>query len=58
VRDFDVVVVGTGFGRTVAALRLTEKGYRVAVLEEERRFEPKDFPATNWHVRDYRGARA
>jgi cholesterol oxidase len=52
-RDFDVVVVGSGFGGAVAALRLTEKGYRVAVLEEGRRFEPDDFPATNWHVRDY-----
>jgi cholesterol oxidase len=53
VRDVDVVVVGSGFGGAVAALRLTEKGYRVAVLEEGRRFEPEDFPTTNWHVRDY-----
>jgi cholesterol oxidase len=52
-RDVDVVVVGSGFGGAVAALRLTEKGYRVAVLEEGRRFEPEDFPTTNWHVRDY-----
>jgi cholesterol oxidase len=52
-RDVDVVVVGSGFGGAVAALRLTEKGYRVAVLEEGRRFEPGDFPTTNWHVRDY-----
>ena len=52
-RDFDVVVFGSGFGGAVAALRLTEKGYRVAVLEEGRRFEPADFPKTNWHVRDY-----
>ena len=52
-RDFDVVVVGSGFGGAVAALRLTEKGYRVGVLEEGRRFEPEDFPTTNWHVRDY-----
>jgi cholesterol oxidase len=51
--DFDVVVVGSGFGGAVAALRLTEKGYRVAVLEEGRRFAPDEFPATNWRVRDY-----
>ncbi len=51
--DVDVVVVGSGFGGAVAALRLTEKGYRVAVLEEGRRFEPEDFPQTNWHIRDY-----
>jgi len=49
----DVVVVGSGFGGAVAALRLTEKGYRVAVLEEGRRFEPQDLPKTSWRVRDY-----
>src|ERR1700704_1537184 len=52
-RDFDVVVVGSGFGGAVAALRLTEKGYRVAVLEEGRRFALEDFPATNWRGRDF-----
>jgi cholesterol oxidase len=52
-RSVDVVVVGSGFGGSVAALRLAEKGYEVAVLEEGRRFEPEDFPKTNWHVRDY-----
>jgi cholesterol oxidase len=51
--DYDVVVVRSGFGGAVAALRLSEKGYRVAVLEEGRRFEPADFPKTSWHVRDY-----
>jgi cholesterol oxidase len=53
VPDFDVVVVGSGFGGAVAALRLAEKGYRVAVLEEGRRFDPPDFPRTSWRVRDY-----
>jgi cholesterol oxidase len=51
--EYDVVVVGSGFGGAVAALRLTEKGYRVAVLEEGRRFEPPNFPKTSWRVRDY-----
>ncbi|SDI23268.1 cholesterol oxidase [Actinokineospora alba] len=50
--DYDVVVVGSGFGGSVSALRLTEKGYRVAVLESGRRWEPKDFPKSNWHLRD------
>ena len=44
IQEFDVVIVGSGFGGSVAALRLTEKGYRVAVIEAGRRFEDKDFP--------------
>ncbi|MBE7700384.1 GMC family oxidoreductase [Oerskovia sp. Sa1BUA8] len=52
-RDVDVLVVGSGFGGSVAALRLTEKGYRVAVLEAGRRFADEDFAATSWHLRDF-----
>ncbi len=48
--DFDVVIIGSGFGGSVAALRLTEKGYRVAVLEAGRRFSDKDFPKTSWRL--------
>jgi cholesterol oxidase len=51
--DVDVVIVGSGFGGSVAALRLTEKGYRVAVLEAGRRFRPEDFPVTSWNLRDF-----
>ncbi len=53
VHDVDVLVVGSGFGGSVAALRLTEKGYRVAVLEAGRRFAPEDFARTNWNLRRY-----
>jgi cholesterol oxidase len=53
VTDFDVLVVGSGFGGSVAALRATEKGYRVGVLEAGRRFGPDDFPRTSWRVRRY-----
>ena len=61
--DYDVVVIGSGFGGSVAALRLTEKGYRVAVLEAGQRFDdpardaPADrhraLPRNSWHARRY-----
>ena len=51
--DVDVLVIGSGFGGSVAALRLTEKGYRVAVLEAGSRFAPADFARTNWNLRRY-----
>jgi cholesterol oxidase len=50
---YDVVVVGSGFGGSVAALRLTEKGYRVAVLEAGRRFDETSYPKTSWQVRSF-----
>jgi cholesterol oxidase len=52
-QDFDVVVIGSGFGGSVAALRLTEKGYKVCVLEAGRRFSDKDFPKTSWRLRRF-----
>ncbi|GAB2993858.1 GMC family oxidoreductase [Amycolatopsis acidiphila] len=51
--DYDVVVIGSGFGGSVAALRLTEKGYRVGVLEAGRRFADHEFAKNSWHLRDY-----
>src|SRR4029079_2964472 len=50
--DYDVIVIGSGFGGSVSALRLTEKGYRVGVLEAGRRGTSADFPKTNWRLRD------
>jgi cholesterol oxidase len=49
----DVLVIGSGFGGSVAALRLAEKGYRVTVLEAGRRFRPQDFARTSWDVRRF-----
>ena len=51
--DYDVVVIGSGFGGSVAALRLTEKGYRVAVLEAGQRFTDRNLPKTSWHLRNF-----
>ena len=48
--DYDVAIIGSGFGGSVAALRLTEKGYRVVVIEAGRRFEDSDFPKTSWRA--------
>ncbi len=50
---YDVIVIGSGFGGSVSALRLTEKGYKVAVLEAGRRFRDEEFATTSWHLRDY-----
>ncbi len=47
----DYLIVGSGFGGSVAALRLVERGCRVTVLEQGRRFAPADFAATNWDLR-------
>ncbi|MCO5999141.1 GMC oxidoreductase [Actinoallomurus rhizosphaericola] len=60
--DYDVLVIGSGFGGSVTALRLTEKGYRVGVLEAGRRFDDpdgapgrrhQDLPKTSWRTRRY-----
>jgi cholesterol oxidase len=53
VADYDVLVIGSGFGGSVTALRLTEKGYRVGVLEAGRRFTDDTLPKNSWHVRDF-----
>ena len=52
-RDYDWLVVGSGFGGSVAAHRLTEKGYRVAVLESGRRYGDHEFPRSTWDIRRY-----
>ena len=51
--DYDVLVIGSGFGGSVTALRLTEKGYRVGVLEAGARFADDEFAETSWDSKKY-----
>ncbi|WP_367124387.1 GMC oxidoreductase [Streptomyces phytohabitans] len=51
--DYDVLVIGSGFGGAVSALRLTEKGYSVGVLEAGRRFTRETLPKNSWDLRNY-----
>jgi cholesterol oxidase len=50
---YDFVIIGSGFGGSVCAMRLTEKGYSVLVLERGKRFDDRDFPKTNWNLPKY-----
>lgn len=51
--DFDYIVIGSGFGGSVSACRLSEKGYSVAVLEQGKRKAAKDFTKSNWNIAKY-----
>ena len=43
--DYDYIIIGSGFGGSVSALRLSEKGYKVLVIEKGKKYEAKDFPS-------------
>ena len=49
----DYVIIGSGFGGSVSAMRLTEKGYRVLVLERGKRYRDQDFARTTWNIWKY-----
>ena len=51
--DYDWIVIGSGFGGAVSALRLAEKGYRVAVIEQGRRFQDHELPNSTRDLRDF-----
>ena len=49
--DYVLIVIGSGIGGSVSACSLSEKGYKVAVLEMGKRWKPEDFPKTNWNLK-------
>ncbi|WP_160716693.1 GMC oxidoreductase [Chitinophaga solisilvae] len=51
--QYDYVIIGSGFGGAVSALRLAEKGYKVLVVEKGKEFSATDFPKTNWNLRKW-----
>jgi len=51
IKTYDFVIIGSGFGGSVSALRLTEKGYKVLVIEKGKEYKPEDFPKTNWNLK-------
>jgi cholesterol oxidase len=51
--DYDYIIIGSGFGGSVSALRLTEKGYRVLVIEKGKWFQSEDFPKSNWNLKKW-----
>ncbi len=50
---FDYIVIGSGFGGSVSAMRLAEKGYKVLVIEKGKRWKANDFPKSNWNLKKY-----
>lgn len=52
-KDYDVIIIGSGFGGSVSALRFAEKGYKVLVIEKGRRYHHTEFPKSNWNLRKY-----
>lgn len=52
-KQYDYIIVGSGFGGAVSAYRLSQKGYTVLVVEKGKRFESKDFPKTNWDLKKW-----
>ncbi len=52
-KKYDYIIIGSGFGGSVSALRLSQKGYSVLVIEKGSWKKPEDFPKTNWNLRKW-----
>ncbi|MEW7290767.1 GMC oxidoreductase [Aquimarina sp. 2304DJ70-9] len=52
-KEYDYIIIGSGFGGSVSALRLSEKGYKVLVIEKGKWYKPQDFPKTNWNLKKW-----
>lgn len=52
-KEYDFIIIGSGFGGAVSALRLVEKGYKVLIIEKGKKYQPEDFPKTNWNLRKW-----
>jgi cholesterol oxidase len=52
-QEYDFVIIGSGFGGSVSALRLSEKGYKVLVIEKGKWYQPRDFATTNWNLKKW-----
>ena len=50
---YDFIIIGSGFGGSISALRLTQKGYKVAVIEKGKKFSKNDYPKTNWQIKKF-----
>ena len=50
-KKYDYIIIGSGFGGAVSALRLSEKGYKVLVIEKGKWYRDNDFPKTNWNLK-------
>ena len=53
IKSYDFIVIGSGFGGSVSALRLVEKGYKVAIIEKGKRYRPEDYAKTSWNLRKF-----
>ena len=52
-QDYDYIIIGSGFGGSVSALRLAEKGYKVLVIEKGKWYKKDDFPKSNWNLKKW-----